>query len=276
MSDRQAVLTFHGVRGSMPVSGSATSRYGGHTLCIDIDVGDQHRVIVDAGTGITALADDLDVPATGMDFHVFFTHYHWDHIQGLVFFPPLYQEANRFTFYGHRPQGMTVRQSLEEALRPPWFPISIVETPASKMYVDVEEGPFQVGDLVVRTAALHHPQGVTAYRIDHGERSVVLATDYERGDENADQALRELAEGADVLIHDAQYTPDEYPVRFIGWGHSTRHHAVQAARDAGVGRLVLISHDPTRTDDQVDAIVQSARDEFSATEAALEGMQIRF
>lgn len=260
----------------MPVSGPATNRYGGHTLCIDIDTGDHHRVIVDGGTGITALADQLDVPPEGIDFHLFLTHYHWDHIQGLVFFPPLYAEGNRFTFYGHNPEGMTVRESIEGALRPPWFPISIVDTPSPKAYVDVEEGPFQIGDLLIRTAALHHPQGVTAYRIDHGENSVVLATDYERGDPVADAALRRLAQGADVLIHDAQYTPDEYPTRYIGWGHSTRHHAVQAAIDAEVGRLVLISHDPMRTDDQVDAIVEMARREFPATEAALEGMQIRF
>jgi phosphoribosyl 1,2-cyclic phosphodiesterase len=269
-------LTFRGVRGSMPVSGPTTERYGGRTLCIDIDPGPGERVIIDGGTGISALAQDLEVPPEGIDFHVFLTHYHWDHLQGILFFPPLYDERNRFTFYGHSWNGMGVREAIEGALRPPWFPVSIFETAAPKTYVDVADAPFTVGSLTMDAAALHHPQGVTAYRMTNDGHTVVLATDYERGEPTSDETLRSFAAGVDVLIHDAQYTPDEYPSLYVGWGHSTRHHAVEAALETGAKRLVLVSHDPHRSDEQIDAIVVSARQEFPATEAAFEGMRIVF
>lgn len=258
----------------MPVSGPTTDKYGGRTLCIDIDAGADLRVIIDGGTGISALAQDLVIPPEGMEFHVFLTHYHWDHLQGILFFPPLYDERNRFTFYGHSWNGMGVKEAVEGALRPPWFPVSIFETAARKEYVDVANGPFQVGPLTVDAASLHHPQGVTAYRIANGAKSIVLATDYERGEPASDETLRFLAAGTDVLIHDAQYTPDEYPSLYVGWGHSTRHHAVEAAGETGAKRLVLVSHDPHRSDAEIDAIVEAAREEFPATEAAYEGMRI--
>ena len=276
MVDRPVTLTFRGVRGSMPVSGPATEKYGGRTLCIDIDAGPDLRVIIDGGTGISALAQDLVVPPDGFDFHVFLTHYHWDHLQGILFFPPLYDERNSFTFYGHSWNGMGVREAIEGALRPPWFPVSLFETAARKAYIDVADAPFAVGPLTIEAVPLHHPQGVTAYRIANGARTVVLATDYERGEPDSDTRLQNLAAGTDVLIHDAQYTPDEYPSLYVGWGHSTRHHAVEAAVETGAKKLVLVSHDPHRTDAEIDAIVASARKEFPATEAAFEGMQIEF
>lgn len=274
MADRPVILTFRGVRGSMPVSGPTTEKYGGRTLCIDIDTGTDLRMIIDGGTGISALAQELVIPPEGIEFHVFLTHYHWDHLQGILFFPPLYDERNRFTFYGHSWNGMGVKQAIEGALRPPWFPVSILETAADKEYVDVTGSPFRVGRLTVDAAPLHHPQGVTAYRVANGARSVVLATDYERGEPTSDETLRVFAAGTDVLIHDAQYTPDEYPSLYVGWGHSTRHHAVEAALETGAQRLVLVSHDPHRSDAEIDAIVESAREEFPATDAAYEGMRI--
>ncbi|MDR9452183.1 MAG: MBL fold metallo-hydrolase, partial [Acidimicrobiia bacterium] len=167
-----------------------------------------------------------------------------------------------------------VREAVEGALRPPWFPVSIFETAANKDYLDVASGPFQVGPLTIDSASLHHPQGVTAYRVVNGSKSIVLATDYERGEPTSDETLRTFAAGTDVLIHDAQYTPDEYPSLYVGWGHSTRHHAVEAALETGAKRLVLVSHDPHRSDAEIDAIVEAAREEFPATEAAFEGMQI--
>jgi len=260
----------------MPVSGPPTDKYGGRTLCIDIDPGPGLRLIIDGGTGISALAEDLDIGPEGIHFHVFLTHYHWDHLQGIMFFPPLYDEQNRFTFYGHTWEGMGVREAVEGALRPPWFPVSIPETAATKEYMDVADSPFQVGGLTIDAAPLHHPQGVTAYRITNGVHTIALATDYERGEPTSDATLRTFAAGVDVLIHDAQYTPDEYPGHYIGWGHSTRHHAVEAALETGAKRLVLVSHDPHRSDDQIDAIVASAREEFRSTEAAYEGMQLEF
>ena len=120
---------------------------------------------------------------------------------------------------------------------------------------------------------LEHPQGVTAYRLDAPDSSVVFATDVERGTAASDSALRQFAHGADVLIHDAQYEPDEYDLH-EGWGHSTWTHAVEAAEEAEVDRLILVSHDPDRTDDQVDEMLAKARERFSATDAAYAGMEV--
>jgi ribonuclease BN (tRNA processing enzyme) len=158
--------------------------------------------------------------------------------------------------------------------RPPWFPISIDETPAQKAYVDLVGQDLHIGGLVVSHDGLAHPQGVLAYRIDHDGRSVVIATDTERGDAASDAALARLARDVDVLIHDAQYTPEEYAESYEGWGHSTWSHAVDAAVEAGARRLVLTSHDPERSDEAVDGIVALARSRFASTEAGYEGLVI--
>jgi len=268
-----STLTFRGVRGSMPVSGSQTNRHGGHTLCIDIEAGPASTVVIDGGTGITDLHRDR-VSGGGTDYHVFLTHYHWDHIQGLLFFKPLYEASNSFTFYGHRWNGMSSQEAIEGALRPPWFPVAMAETAARKSYVTIERAVFQIGELEITAAPLHHPQGVTAYRIDGPSRSIVIATDCERGDSRADGVLRELAANADILVHDAQYSPEEYEDHYVGWGHSTWAQAADAAQDAGVGELILVSHDPARTDDEIDGLVARTRDIFPNARAAFEGMQI--
>lgn len=267
------MLTFRGVRGSMPVSGLETVRYGGNTMCIDIPAGDTARLLVDGGTGITGLFQDGSCNGV-TEYHIFLTHYHWDHIQGLPFFRPLFDPDNSFTFYGHSWNGMNPREAIEGALRPPWFPVSIESTAAQKRYVTIDTTELDIGGLKIAAASLRHPQGVTAYRLTGPTRSLVIATDCERGDPDADAALQSLAEGVDVLVHDAQYSPDEYETRYEGWGHSTWAQAAQAAWEADARKLVLVSHDPARTDNDIDGIVAAARKLFPETTAAFEGMQI--
>jgi phosphoribosyl 1,2-cyclic phosphodiesterase len=271
VTESKSILTFRGVRGSMPVSGADTTRHVGNTLCIDITAGGRSVVLIDGGTGIARLNQDL-TSGKPTEYHVFLTHYHWDHIQGLLFFRPLFDPDCHFTFYGHQWDGMSSREAIEGALQPPWFPISIQETAAEKAYVTLEETKFELGDLTVTSAPLRHPQGVTAYRIDGPNRSVVIATDCERGELDADDRLRRLAAGADILVHDAQYSPEEYEEHYVGWGYSSWAHAAQAAKDSGVGQLVLVSHDPARTDDEIAAFVQRAAEDFPNTTAAYEGM----
>ena len=273
MTDAKPILTFRGVRGSMPVSGDDTTRHGGHTLCIDITAGDGSLVLIDSGTGIARL--NREVTREGpTDYHVFLTHYHWDHIQGLLFFRPLFDPESHLTFYGHQWDGMSSKEAIEGALRPPWFPISIQDTAAEKAYVTIDESVFEIGDVKITAAPLRHPQGVTAYRIDGPTGSVVVATDCERGEAEADGRLRDLATGADILVHDAQYSPEEYEDQYVGWGHSTWAQAAQAAHEAGVKQLILVSHDPARTDDEIDNLVELAKESFANTRAAFEGMQI--
>jgi len=249
--------------------------HGGNTTCLEVVLGEHRRLLVDCGSGLGAVAAGLPErdEGDGLEFDVLVTHYHMDHLQGLPFFEPLFDPRSRFTFYGIGAPGETIQSSIEGFARPPWFPVSIAETPSRKRYVDLGGDPVQVGGLSVSTARLSHPQGITAYRLQRGERAIVFATDMERGDPACDAALKSLASGADVLIHDAQYTPEEYECR-RGWGHSSWQHAVAAAREAGVERLILFHHDPLRTDEDLDAIVAEAGEAFPRVVAAREGMRL--
>lgn len=204
-----------------------------------------------------------------------FTHYHLDHITGLPFFKPLYDPRNTFTFYGYPYEGMAVNEVIHRILAPPWFPISLAEVPSTQHFVTLNGDGFSIAGIEIQPEQLEHPQGVAAFRLQGPERSVVFATDYERGlSSHLDDRLDELARGVDVLIHDAQYTPQEYELEHIGWGHSTWQMAVDAARSAVVGELILMSHDPDRTDEGVDGIVERARQSGVNLRAAFEGLSI--
>ena len=245
--------------------------YGGRTTSFMITWPGGKLALVDAGTGLAGV-DDVIIDRTH-HYDVLVTHYHLDHLQGLQFFRPLYQEGSSFTFRGHPPDGLTVEQAIGGVSRSPWFPLPLDATRSDKEFLPVEE-TFSVGPITVSSAALHHPQGVTGYRLEGPEKTVVVATDHEAGDADADARLIELAGGADYLLHDAQYTPQEYNDLYKGWGHSTWEHAVAAAETAGVVSLVLTSHDPSHTDDDIDEILARAREKFPETHAAFEGMQI--
>lgn len=255
----------------MPVDAVDTQRYGGATICLHVDLGGGNHLVLDAGTGLRYLPDYLGEDAKHFTFLI--THYHWDHVLGLPFFPPVYQPQFEFTFYGHKYGDMTLERAVEGVFGPPWFPISVAETPSIKTFIPIDGKPFHVGPVTVSTAELYHPQGVTSYRLDHEGRSMVLATDTEAGDPDADQRLIQLAHGANVLLHDAQYLPGELNSHH-GWGHSSWEHAVDMAQRAEVEKLVLVSHDPMRTDEGVDDIVAAARARFENTEAAHIGMEI--
>lgn len=266
-------LKFHGARGSVPVGHETFDRYGGATICLSLELAEGHYLLIDAGTGIRAFEQDL--PGEGnLLFSVLLSHYHWDHLLGLPFFRPLFDASNTFHFYGVEREGRSVEEGISGVFQPPWFPLPLRETLSNKMYIDLaENNPITIEDIAVSSTGLMHPQGVTAYRLDRGDKSVVFATDVERGDAASDAGLRGLAHQADVLIHDAQYQPDEYDLH-KGWGHSTWMDAVAAAEEAEVEQLVLVSHDPYRTDEQVDGIVEAARARFPNTAAAYAGMEI--
>ncbi len=267
-------LVFRGVRGSIGSPGKSTLRYGGHTACLTARLAPESWLVLDGGSGLRTLHADLPPsPAGTLHFHVLFTHYHRDHIEGLMLFDPLYESACRFTFYGHRWGDVGVREALIGILRPPWASVALEETRSEKVYRDLDGAGIEIGGIRISTAPLRHPQGATAYRLDRGPRSIVVATDTEGGDPDHDDALRSLARDVDVLVVDAQYTPDEYGER-RGRGHGTWEHATRIARECGARRLVLFHHDPDRTDDELDAIVEAARSAHPRVEAAHEGMSL--
>jgi len=262
-----------GARGSVPVSGPQFHRYGGATTCFEVEVDGDRRLLIDAGTGALGINQETNGQATA--YSVILTHLHWDHTLAIPFFAPLYDPANSFDFYGHTtPEGMGIEDALEAVMQPPWFPVSFKSAGASKTFHHLDGASFTIDDIGVTPARLFHPQGVTGYRLERGGSVLVIATDVEHGEPGSDQALLRLAEGADVLIYDAQYHPEEYASLRKGWGHSTWEAAVTLAQEAGVGRLYLTSHDPSRTDDQVDEIADLARQQFPNTSAVYEGLRI--
>ncbi|MBT5773581.1 MAG: MBL fold metallo-hydrolase, partial [Dehalococcoidia bacterium] len=266
-------VRFHGVRGSMTNPDPAVARYGGDTLCIEIDTTDSsHRLIVDAGTGIRS----VDVPASddesGLEVDVLLSHFHLDHLGGLPFFAPIYQPQHTFHFHG-RAEGMTVHEAIDGALRPPWFPVPVCDSPSKKTFTDLDGEPFEIDGMQITPIWLNHPQGVTGYRIERDGVVVVIATDHESGDAEADARLVEAARGANLLVHDAQYIDADY-VEHEGWGHSTWQRAIEAAEAAGVERLLTVSHDIHRTDTELDAIVAKVQAERPWVDAARSGLVV--
>jgi phosphoribosyl 1,2-cyclic phosphodiesterase len=253
------------------VSGDRFRRYGGGTTCYQLDVADDHILLLDVGTGA------LNIPvgeSRPMRFSILMTHVHWDHTLALPFFRPLFDPANRFDFYGHPVAGMDLEEVIDRVMRPPWFPVNFRSTPSVKRFHQLEDTSFTIGDVTVTSRRLHHPDGVSAYRLERDGAVLAFATDIEHGDPASDGRLRDLARDADVLVCDAQYLPDQYENGKVGWGHSTWMEAVRLAGDCNARRLVLTSHDPDRSDESIDHLVAQARSAFPNTDAAREGMVI--
>lgn len=270
-------IQFWGVRGSIASPGPDTREVGGNTSSVEVVAGDT-RILLDAGTGLRALGNHLLKEGTDVRATLLLSHYHWDHIQGLPFFVPLYQKSTQLEIVGARNGLMSVRETLEHQMRAPVFPVRLGDVGARLTTREILPGDvFHVGDVCVRTLRGVHPDGVLAYRLEHAGRSVVYATDIEHAGALVDPAMCAFAQGADVLIYDAQYTDEEYtgsggaPPK-VGWGHSTISAGVALARAAGVGRYVLFHHDPARTDAAVEALERTAQAAFAPSIAAREGL----
>jgi len=272
--DGRLEVTFRGVRGSVPTPVAENLGYGGNTSCIEVRSGGGQTLLIDGGTGVrtagAALIREAGQPKTTV--HLLFTHFHWDHIQGLPFFAPLYSAENEVLFYsGLRPGGL--REALEVQMSSPYYPIPLERLAAKRTFAEVTR-EFQLGEVSIHPFPLNHPQGATGFRIECGGAVVVHASDNEHGDPRFDSLLIDHARNADVLIYDAQYTPEEYPSK-RGWGHSTWKEGARVAREAAVKRLVLFHHDPLRSDADLSEIVTQARREFENTDAATEGVTVR-
>ena len=277
-------IRFWGVRGSIASPGPETASVGGNTSCVEVRCGEA-RIVLDAGTGLRSLGNAIAREGGASEVTLMLSHFHWDHIQGLPFFAPAYLPQTKlaivgaggdrddYLLRGSRRDG-SLRDKLSRQMTEPHFPVQLDDLSAQMSFREARAGQtLEIdGGVVVRVARLNHPGGVFAYRIEHAGRALVYATDTEHY-ACVDPALKKLAEGADALVYDAQYTPEEYQGK-VGWGHSTYVAGAEVARAAGVGQLVLFHHDPMRTDAGVAAIESAARALFASTVAAREGLTL--
>jgi phosphoribosyl 1,2-cyclic phosphodiesterase len=273
----QFKIHFWGVRGSIACPGAATVKYGGNTPCVEMLVGG-HRLIFDAGTGIYVLGQSLlsHLPVSG---HLFFSHSHWDHIQGFPFFSPAFMEGNEFDIYGGViPNGMTIEQRLQDQMMQPNFPVPLQVMGANLRFHNLEYGTqVNLGEVTVRTGLLNHPGEAMGYRVSLQDRAVAYITDTEHFKDRLDKNVLELADRADVLIYDCTYTDEEYhnpQSGKIGWGHSTWQEGVKLALAANVKKLVIFHHDPSHNDEFMDLIGDRSIRVFPQAVVAQEGMEI--
>ncbi|HEY2067517.1 MAG TPA: MBL fold metallo-hydrolase [Gemmatimonadaceae bacterium] len=263
-------LRFWGTRGSIPSPGPLTARYGGNTPCLELRTADGWLVILDAGTGIRELGRSLLQRANGGSVagDIFLTHAHWDHIQGIPFFAPLFRKGNHFTIWGSGSLQTSIDRVVRDQMSPVVFPVSFEELQARIDFQELAEEERAGRGYEVRAMAVRHPGGALGYRFsernDQGG-GLVYVSDNElspagRYDDPPDWRKRFVAfvRGASVLVHDTMYTADEYQ-SFVGWGHSTYEDATALALEAEVERLVLFHHHPERTDADVDRCVDGCR-----------------
>jgi phosphoribosyl 1,2-cyclic phosphodiesterase len=267
-----ARLTIHGARGSYPVSGDRFRRYGGSTTSISLETS-SGVLVIDAGTGFGSLGDILNSRSTLPPVTLLLTHVHLDHLVGLPSFKPLLRADCCLTIMGDTAVLGDWKAALRQLVRPPLWPVGWNAFPASVAFEELPRKVFERHGIAIRRAPIRHPQGALGYRLEADGRAIVIGTDREHGDPVLDRQFLEFCAGADVLLHDAQYTPEELPAR-RGWGHSTWRQAAELAREAKVKQLVLVSHDPVRSDEEIDRITALAREAFPNTIAGREGLVV--
>lgn len=270
-------LRFWGTRGSIPTPGTHTVRYGGNTPCLEVRTDTDWLVILDAGTGIRELGRTLVAQsngAGGIGADIFLTHAHWDHIQGIPFFAPIFQPGNRFTIWGSKTLKTSIDRVIRDQMSPVVFPVSFEELSARIDFREIAEEQTDGNGYQVTAFAVQHPGGALGYRFtsagssarrNEPDRSFVYISDNELSAHESytsrpdwRERLVAFVRGASVLVHDAMYTTTEYD-RHRGWGHSTYEDALALALDAEVDELVLFHHRPERTDEEVDRWVAACQ-----------------
>jgi phosphoribosyl 1,2-cyclic phosphodiesterase len=283
-------IRFWGTRGSIPSPGPRTIRYGGNCSCVEIRTPAGELFIVDAGTGIRELGMAL-MAKPPVAAHILLSHTHWDHISGFPFFPPAFAPGNALTIYAARNIDKRLEDVMAGQMEYTYFPVTLSDLPSEINYRELLEETFSIGSARITTHYLNHTSICMGYRIEAGGRSVAYVSDHEpyglalfgadppaerigRGLRDGvvhvgDRRLIEWVRGADLVIQDAQYTPEEYPKK-IGWGHGSADYVTDVAIMAGARRLALYHHDPLHDDDTVDRIVDYCRARVAEAGASLE------
>ena len=256
-------VAFHGVRGSTPCHGQEIVRYGGNTSCVALDIPGHRPIIFDLGTGLRYFGQQcaLDQPFAAT---CLLSHLHWDHIQGLPFFKPLLRDGSDICIYAPVQEGdLTVEDVFADTIKPPLFPIHFSMLPGLIQFNEVWNDEFMLGDdIEVMSRSIPHVGNTLGYRVTWGGTTVTYISDHQMptdGSFSATPGALELCRNADVLIHDAQYTPSEFREK-NNWGHCTIEYAVWLAAETGVKQLVLFHHDPAHNDDILDILTAAAID----------------
>jgi CheY-like chemotaxis protein/phosphoribosyl 1,2-cyclic phosphodiesterase len=282
-------IRFWGTRGSLAKPGPTTLRYGGNTPCVEVRTHDGTLIVLDCGTGAHGLG--LALMASGerpLRGHLMLTHTHWDHIQGFPFFAPLFVAGNEWDIYAPGGLGRHLETTLAGQMEYTYFPVTLAQLGATTRYHDLVEGSFAIGDISIATQYLNHPALALGYRVAVGGASLVYSVDHEphapapcggsgstqpppdaRPAHAEDRRHVDFLAGADLVIHDAQYTIEEYPQK-EGWGHSPAEWVVDYAVAARAKRLALFHHDPLRTDEALDRLVQVCRERVARVGSELE------
>ena len=277
--------TVWGARGSVPAPGPGTMRYGGNTSCVQLDLSDGSTLVLDAGTGIRALG--LTMPEPKGPVHILLTHLHLDHIQGLLFFAPMFRQDAEIVIWGPSAPEGSLRDRIARYISAPLMPVEIRELPCAVSFRECEGTEWTIGPARVRAESVSHRGPTLGYRIEDAGTSVCYIPDHEPGLGASLADLPEdwisgfeLARGSDLLIHDGQYTDEEYP-EHIGWGHSPMTDTLTFAARARVGRLLAFHHDPLHSDRDLDAYCTQATSRWmamggsaSGIDLAAEGMKI--
>ncbi|MDD5679351.1 MAG: MBL fold metallo-hydrolase [Kiritimatiellae bacterium] len=272
--ENEPIFTIHGARGTMAISGRAFNRYGGETTCFSLATR-QGILIVDAGTGIIALGDQLINRRRIPPITIMFTHFHLDHVIGLPLFKPLHRQDASVTIMADPHREENWPDCLRKFVAPPFWPLALRRFGAAIRFQPLPRRNHRMQKYGVEIAwyPLRHPQQCLAYRFRIRNRSIVVATDHELDADCAGSAFTDFCRGADVLIADAQYTSAEYAAH-RGWGHGTFSACARLAASSGVDKLILTHHDCCRRDSQIDRLVHRARRLFHATRAAHSGMRV--
>jgi len=286
-------VKFWGVRGSIPTPGVKYVKYGGNTACVEMQLPNDMLFIFDAGTGIRELGNSLLKSGKKQKVYIFLSHFHWDHIQGLPFFMPSYREGNEINILGMNTQETRLAKIISNQMESVYFPIRLQSLKAKMKFQILTEGKFSIGNATIDAMYTNHPGMSMGYVITIGKTKIGYFTDNEivpiplwsddtsglKYQLNMTTKMQTLLRDADLLIHDAQYTMEEYKSK-VGWGHSSIHEVVSLAMESKVKRLVLFHHDPDRFDDHIDVLVANCKEVLNDHPlecfAAHEGMEFHF
>ena len=263
-------IRFWGTRGSLPKPGPDTLRFGGNTSCLEVRTAADTLVIIDCGSGLHGLGQALAGAKAVCKGHILISHTHWDHIQGIPFFAPFFKPENEWDIYAPKGLGQSVQDTLAGQMQYAYFPVRLDQMGAKIRYHELIEGDLQIADVRVKTRYMNHTALTLGFRLEADGSALVYASDHEPFQRHLasgkgeilgqDREHCEFLAGADLVIHDAQFTLNEYADK-VGWGHSTIDYAVAVCRAAGASRLALTHHDPLRTDDAIEQIVRNVRND---------------